>query len=199
MNKLVLIFTLCCFAILPFGCRERENKEAELRSFETTISNYQASLDQLKKDKVKLGIDVLDAIDAQRVMADIVGPNIKHVVNDKFYIYVTKEFISDKLEGEIIKFLKKDNTSYKPERFDCDDYSLTSVVLARREHFHLTREQRPVTILFGEFYYMKNGAEPHAINCFLSKGNQIGFFEPQSNKIIDLTSDEIKSCFFWRF
>ena len=198
MNKLVLIFTLCCFAVLPFGCREKETKIDELKSFETAISNYKASLDELKKEKVKLGGDVMDAIDIQRVMADIIGPNIKHVVNDKFYINVTQEFVSSKLEGEILKFLKKDNVSYKPERFDCDDYSLTSVILARREHYHLTREQRPVTILFGEFFYLKDGA-PHAINCFLSENNKINFFEPQRNKIINLTSDEIKSCFFWRF
>jgi len=199
-KKFTLFFTAFCFIVLIFGCKKEQPQKDAYDSLNQAFEQYKKDSAQIEIDKNKYGADVLSMYDVLKLMNAQVPSNVKSVLSDKFYITLTERFISDSVGGETFQFLTKGSFKYKQDSFDCDDFALTAVVLARREHFHLTREDRPVTILFGEFYYIQDGGtEGHAINCFITPDKRVNFFEPQKNQIIHLTENEIKSCFFWKF
>lgn len=186
-----------CLIISLFGCSKQE-EDPLIKSF-NEAKKYETGL---VAKAIKLGPDVLTRLDIQKVFAQ---NNVKLTIGklfDEFYIPVSSKFVFNNISSEVFNFLIKHGQPYKSIQNDCDDFSLAAMVIARKEYFNKFLDNRPVSILFGEFHYITNTGGPHAINCFITGDkNQLtlGFFEPQNGQIINLTQEEIASCTFWRF
>jgi hypothetical protein len=91
--------------------------------------------------------------------------------------------------------------AYSAEDNDCDDFARGAAFLAQVLHHNTPDRAKHVGLAFGEFCYISNTIGSHAINMFVCREDgalKIGFYEPQTCSVVELTPDEIGTCFFYR-
>lgn len=94
------------------------------------------------------------------------------------------------------------NSQWHSESNDCDDFARFAAFFAQYLHHNTTRKLANTGLCFGEFWYVTTAGTGHAINVFLYRENEkvkLGFFEPQTGAVVNLTKQEIESCSFYRF
>lgn len=185
------------FIIMISGCSKTPTDEDRLLI--ENAKKQEAEKARLEFEKTKLGTDVMSPLDIYKILAT---NNINLTIGryfDTFYLPVTKDFVFHNVAGATFNFFDVTGLPYRQGINDCDDYTLAGVVLARRAYYEIYRDFRPVSILFGEFHYIRRDGVNHAINCFITPQRTLLFFEPQSNSLVSLTKEEIMSCTFWRF
>lgn len=101
-------------------------------------------------------------------------------------------------------FFQLNLTLWKAEENDCDDFARLAAAFAQSLHAR-TKSKRPGTALaVGEFWYDRSspdGPQAHAVNCAIVYDGdyKLLFLEPQTQKRITLSQQEIASCSAYRF
>ena len=78
---------------------------------------------------------------------------------------------------------------YVRDRFDCDDFARMAWTMANLGNDNCPKD---CGLAFGMFFYVQDSGVPHAINFFIAEG--VFFYEPQTQRIIELSRKEIESC-----
>jgi hypothetical protein len=191
-NRLIIPLVL---AFCLFGCGKKEEEDPLMKAY----NDAKKAEAELVAQASKLGADVLIKLDIQQIMARNGVAPLKLHLFDKFYVPVSDKFVFDIVAPATFRFLTKDGIPYKPEQNDCNTFSIGAQVIASREFYFTKQDKRNVQILFGEFHYVKEDGTSHSINVFIKPDKTLGFFEPQSSKIVFLSKEEISSCSFVRF
>lgn len=151
----------------------------------------------LIKEQQSMGTGVFIYLDIYKALAKHGISNFTKVMCfDRFYVGCTEEFVFNKVATQSFDFFLK--VPYKSGSFDCDNFALAQMVIAKNTFFNLTKDNRPVDLLFGEFSY-KSAAGSHMINIFITPNGDVKFFEPQTSQIVHLTEAEIQSMMYCRF
>jgi hypothetical protein len=124
------------------------------------------------------------------------------MVRDARYVFPAKWWLFGKFADDLGEMrLQFGLEKWRPEDGDCDDFAELACFYARFLHRRTWNpgEER-AAIAFGEFDYCREGLvqNGHAINCaivFENGAPRLVFMEPQSGKEVDLSQEEICSCF----
>jgi len=120
------------------------------------------------------------------------------IIDDELYTLPSKNWVETTFSNEFFKFLSEEKLQqYELDSNDCDNFAGWARLFAQKLNNN-TKSQGKSSILFGEFDYKEDKGGYHAINFFISLEDEkykIYFYEPQTQKIIFLSDDEIKSCF----
>ena len=120
---------------------------------------------------------------------------------DSSYVFPTLSWVKGPYSDGLSKFLADWVEHYRAERSDCDDFSDAAAFYARGAH-RFTEGQEGVALAFGEFYYKPDSGGAHAINAFFTVEHdalELMFYEPQTQKVINLSQAEITSCIYCQF
>ena len=202
MKKLVLIFTsICFFIILSFGCKKQDPKKDSVDELSQLFDASKANEQILTSEAAKLGPDVWTKLQLRQIIVSNGIPSAPGRVFDDFYVPCDSSFVFSRVSNAAFNFFVKDGVNYRSNTFDCDDFSIAAMVLAKREYLFLNKDNRPVNLTFGEFAYFVNGdpKRVHEVNLFITKDREVKFFEPQLQKIVQLSLEEKASCIYWRF
>jgi hypothetical protein len=116
-------------------------------------------------------------------------------IGDKTYVLPTKRWIQTIYANYLA--VEAYSKTYKIEAFDCENFSLNAQNIAS-----LLGATGQYQLAIGEFYFIQDlNNRAHAVNFFLYKEQndiKIGFIEPQTGQIINLSEKEISSCLYWR-
>lgn len=116
------------------------------------------------------------------------------VVLDGRYQLPTKDwFHNDFRDALALNLAALGLLEYKNERWDCDDFALVTVALAKMNHL-LNGNHKDTGIAIGMVNYQKE--EPrgrHAVVMALTKPDEISFLEPNGCIPIRLSKTEISS------
>jgi hypothetical protein len=121
---------------------------------------------------------------------------------DTNYALPTKHWIIETFSTALAQHLMDNNLSYENQVFDCDDFVDEAIVLGRRLYKKSNEFQRGSSLAIGKFYFRPTFDKGHAVNCFLVNENgraKILFYEPQQQKMISLSQEEVFSVSFWSF
>lgn len=187
--------------LFGFACNKQapSSSSDEIDKIVQQFNQYKFNQTNSLAKATQLGEDVFTELGILKVMAANNIPLNKGKLFDEFYIGCPRTFVFNDINNALFDFTKRSGIFYEPEASDCDNWTLMSMVCAQREYFFKRKDKRPVSILFGEFHYKKDFGGYHAINIFITPNQEVGFFEPQDNKIVSLSKNEIASCLFWRF
>lgn len=114
-------------------------------------------------------------------------------ISDAKYVTPTSDWVFRVLCPSVFSNLSRLGIDkYKAEKFDCDDYALFAVMLARLAHAN-TSEHVGTAIPIGFFIYFKDGKYQHAANLGVVDDGKVITFEPQSGLHITLSAAEKRS------
>jgi hypothetical protein len=121
------------------------------------------------------------------------------VLCDEEYVSPGKTWLrgsfADTLQGNLKALGLSD---WKPEAFDCDKFARLAWAFATIDHAR-TPGRPAAGLAFGIFMYQPDGftSGGHAINVVICGANaeDILFFEPQTQREVTLTQEEIESCY----
>jgi len=122
-------------------------------------------------------------------------PSQGSVLADRYYRTVSPTWIEDEFKPALRK--KIHGKIWTKESGDCDDATL----LAKQLASELNWFDGESALAIGEVFYIQTQGTGHAIIFYLYKENnqlKIKFIEPQTAQDVRLTSEEIKSCVYWR-
>lgn len=92
--------------------------------------------------------------------------------------------------------------TWTSEANDCDDFARAAAFFAQYLHHNTPDKSKGTSLAFGEFWYEPSGG-PHAINIFVYRDAagalRVGFFEPQTFMVVQLSVREWQSCAYYRF
>lgn len=117
------------------------------------------------------------------------------IIVDSDYLIPSKEWIEQIYIPTWVKYRIEHKVVYRREKEDCDDFAMHARVCAQG----LSVEDKTVAV--GLFFY-KIGDTGHAINLifYLDKDRiKPYFFEPQLNKEVFLSLQNLEDCIFWYF
>lgn len=125
--------------------------------------------------------------------------------SDEDYLCPSLEWVKKTFAKHWEKYkFERELTKYIPERRDCDNFALMAMAEAKFLH-QKTKQNKEVLadLAFGEIFYTTDKEMMgHAVNCFFYYNDDgkldIGFFEPQTSKILKFTEFEIESIWYLR-
>ncbi len=145
----------------------------------------------------------------EQVMMDINVGSMNYEVSDGVYSLPDRNFIGTDFSVALKSFFSQmGDSDYTSGENNCNVFSLGSSYFMKHLHHNTKTNKLDNTgIAFGEFYYIKEGADGggHAINVSIVNDKNITnkfivlFYEPQTCSIVQLTQTEIESCVFYRF
>jgi hypothetical protein len=118
------------------------------------------------------------------------------VLSDDFYNLPTKDWVRYEFCNQL--FQKLGERKWLKEVFDCDDFADFGHTFARQINYNKNHSQFR-GIAFGKFYYYRRESR-HVCNFFIYKEDnslKIGFFDVELYKIIELSKEELSSCYHW--
>lgn len=129
-----------------------------------------------------------------------VPPEARLVIPDAEYAFPKADWVDNEFTSRW--FLEKNHViaQYEAENADCDDFAEECATFAHRCHRMTSqKEGRPAdtALAFGQFYYTKSVAGPHAICFFIALKDDawcLYFYEPQLCQRIELSPEEIATC-----
>lgn len=153
-----------------------------------TVTDFSLSAFQVQKELNTAGI----FISSQAIFAD---PN---------YAVPSLAWVENTLAPAFYSFKAQLQTStYAPVENDCDDYARGAAFYAQYLHHNTKNKLANTALCFGEYWYTTGTGTGHAINIFLyrdqAKRIKIGFFEPQTCKIVTLLPFELATGGYYRF
>jgi hypothetical protein len=121
-------------------------------------------------------------------------------VTRRFYYLATEDWITNQFIPRWKEKKKTENLLYKYDTVNCETFSF----YAR----HVATQMEDIIITVGVVFYKRDihkgkTDDGHAINVILVESSDGSikpvFFEPQSDDIVKLSKDELKSCYFLYF
>ena len=125
----------------------------------------------------------------------------KCLIADDLYSLPTREWFLGKFArafGRLLWAAKL--VAWIQNRFDCDDFARLAAALAGI--LHKLSSKQPTGLAVGEFWYQRAGGDNHAIAVAIVEeaGDwDLVFMEPQTQRELKLTEEEIQSCIAYRF
>lgn len=133
-------------------------------------------------------------------------------VFDTRYALPTQRWIEDRLGAKVGKMLDQSGIVYEEEAFDCENFALTSMVMAQWCWAITEKMGLPAGLAFGFWGYQKENGIGHGINTAVHYVEEngtgkfdIGFYEPQPTpnalgfgsvclRRVNLSRKEISTC-----
>jgi hypothetical protein len=113
---------------------------------------------------------------------------------DKNYECPDYAWLQDTFAGALENFRKTQGISrYVPEGNDCDDFSEDTRFFARLT-YRKTKPTAQSTFACGLFSYRQDNGTLHMINVFVVNDERFVYWEPQADRIIQLSQKEKESC-----
>lgn len=122
---------------------------------------------------------------------------------DEWYSLPALDWITHEGNAAIYRRILNDVGLYDPEDGDCDDFARCAAEEVRACQRATKDKPQDSAIAFGTVIYLPDrgkGQTAHCINVFVHRGDggvedlHLGFFEPQTCRIVQLSPTEIKSC-----
>jgi hypothetical protein len=179
-NIKIILFTLLTALVLT-GCNKGCNKSESSPVITHTITANQIT----------------------DIMGDVGVMGSARALADSTYALPSERWVQNQYASALYSFLNTLKSSqWVAEENDCDNFASLSFSFAQILHHNTPNKGKNVSLAFGEFWYVSRSG-PHAINVFITRippdSYKVGFFEPQTQKTVVLTYDEISSCAFYRF
>lgn len=90
-------------------------------------------------------------------------------------------------------------SKYIPAAWDCENFAKAAAFWMTVLHQNSPNRPPATGIAFGEFGYIKDNGEGHAINFFICIEDnkwKMYFYEPQTYQLIELSAEEKRNCLF---
>lgn len=176
--KYLLLFIFLILILLTAGCGKKNNK---------AVTNHIAN-----SDEINLAMDKAGAVTQFAFFAD------------EKYSLPSESWIANEYSQALNSFLTSFKTSdYILEENDCDNFASMSFSFAQILHHNTPQKTAKTSLAFGEFWYIRKEGGGHAINVFAvwdgENKYRIVFYEPQLQKIVQLTREEIATVRYYRF
>jgi len=121
------------------------------------------------------------------------------VFTDPEYNLLSKDWVETNAQMDFLQFLRDLGlTEWKQNVGDCDDFAKAFTVFLKS----YVKKKHPdaASPAVGEIYYVRDEGGSHAINIIVlddpSGLYSLEFFEPQLQKFVSLSNEEIKSIYF---
>ena len=123
---------------------------------------------------------------------------------DSRYAMASEDWIINGYSKALSEFL----TSFKSnewinEENDCDNFASMAFSFSQILHHNTLNKLQKTALAMGEFWYIRKEGGGHAINVFIVWQNddnyKVIFYEPQWQKVVELTKEEIASVRYYRF
>jgi hypothetical protein len=143
-------------------------------------------------------VKIIPYSDIERIVS-AAGPMPDIVFLDEQYAEPTLSYLQHEFSHALTANLTAQGLmGYDVESNDCDDFAVEAWALMRRCHSRTIKQEGYVrcSIAFGCWQYRpanSNGAT-HIINCAVID-NGLVFYEPQTQSVIQLTDEEISTCY----
>lgn len=144
--------------------------------------------ERIERELVNRGIDVYS--------------RARLAISDSQAAVPTRRWLQGPLADAWLSVMRQLQVTYSPDVWDCDDYARGAAFIAQLQHAWTPNRPANSGLAFGEFWYRQAAGGQHAINAafILEKGDlDLVHFEPQTSKLLPLTSAEIRSADFIRF
>jgi len=121
------------------------------------------------------------------------------VFADPEYNLLSKDWVETNAQMDFLQFLRDLGlTEWKQNVGDCDDFAKAFTVFLKS---YIKKEHpNAASPAVGEIYYIRDEGGAHAINVIVlddpSGLYSLSFFEPQAQKFVNLSQEEIKSIYF---
>jgi hypothetical protein len=129
---------------------------------------------------------------AAQVKQTLLQKGIKANLLDSAYVYPTKDWCKKffvALRGQLFGQVG----GYQVNSFDCDDYALTAMSMARLVHAQNKKVNASLAVGYFEYFSEDPSVNGHhAINIAFTESGVV-FLEPQTGDILKLTNNEINS------
>lgn len=124
-------------------------------------------------------------------------------IADETYALAAEDWLVGAFSDAYGKFIfQLHENSWKAEENDCDDFARGCAFFAQLLHHNTVKKLQNDGIAVGEFWYVKDEGDGHAINFAIVRVSpdklKLMFYEPQTQKQIVLSTKEIHNCLFWR-
>lgn len=123
------------------------------------------------------------------------------LINDDVYVLPDYAWIGSTFAVSLRQLITSLGFVYESGAENCKSFVRLSAGYAQMLHARMiaTGAATPdTTLAFGEFWYIKDTGEGHAVNIFVYDDNKIAFFEPQTQQIVDLSESEQYDCVMLR-
>ncbi len=110
-------------------------------------------------------------------------------IADRFYAEIKLEFLKGKFSSVLSSWIFQLFGGYKTEVRDCDDFA--KWVSAQAQLWNSETSGTVCALAFGECWYEKDSGESHAINIAIVENGDVVFYEPQTQKVVELSDREI--------
>lgn len=176
MKKYFINLIVC--VLLLFGCS---------KSGTNTITNHKLSSTEIQSILNEIGVSSYISFFA-----------------DGNYALPSENWIKEDYSLALYSYLSSFKSSqWVSEENDCDNFASMAFSFAQILHHNTPKKLDKTSLAFGEFWYVKDDNSGHAINVVIVYSNEgkykVLFYEPQTQKTIILSKEEIKSCTFYRF
>jgi hypothetical protein len=132
---------------------------------------------------------ILDHTTLTQKLADAdIDVSKKMLVGDRDYIAIKRDFLEGEFSRDLKQWVNALFGGYKKEVRDCDDFARW--VAAQAQLWNSETDGATHALAFGECWYERTDGESHAINIAIVEGGDVVFYEPQTQKIIELTDRE---------
>lgn len=120
-------------------------------------------------------------------MLPMMPPGAAPTLLDESYACPSKDWVQGPFSLSLRTAL--DGYGFSRDRFDCDDFARLAWTIA-----NLCNHDCPSDcgLAFGLLFYTRDYGAAHAINFFIAEG--VHFYEPQTQRIVELSRKEIESC-----
>ena len=117
-------------------------------------------------------------------------------IADNTYRQLSEPFIADAFSTALRAWLVTfNNETWQSESWDCDDYAMEATMLMRRLH-KATPGSKGTAPAFGFIWYESGTRGLHAINFAICGKRKVVYYEPQLQRIVQLTDAEKQSIEF---
>lgn len=119
-------------------------------------------------------------------------------IADRSYAAVDQGFLASTFSADLGAWIFQLFGKYAAEVRDCDDFARFAAAVAQLWNSK-TDGNGGNALAFGEFWYVKDSGAGHAINIGLARDGEVVFYEPQTQRIVELSESEKWSCTLIRF
>jgi hypothetical protein len=114
---------------------------------------------------------------------------VQFLVADREYAALKKDFLAGEFSRDLSEWIFELFGKYQPECRDCDDFSRFAAALA--QIWNAATPGAPAALAFGEFWYARDrDGQQHAINIAIVENGEVVFYEPQTQKLVQLSDRE---------
>ena len=110
-------------------------------------------------------------------------------IADRSYAAVDRGFLATTFSADLGAWIFQLFGKYAEEVRDCDDFARFAAAVAQLWNSK-TAGNEGCALAFGEYWYLRDDGQAHAINIAVVGDNQVVFYEPQTQQIVELSDSE---------